>query len=54
MKLKTARQIVGETTGEVAGKVASASGRTIESIQKEARNTLTKINKRERQNKKNG
>lgn len=50
MKLHTARQIVGEATGKVAGKVALASGRTVEAIQKEAKNTLTKKKKRERRN----
>jgi len=54
MKLHTARQIVSEVTGEVAQKVASASGRTVESIQKEAKNTLRKLNKRERMRRKNG
>ena len=54
MKLHTARQIVSEATGEVASKVASASGRTVESVQKEAKTLLRKLNKRERTRRKNG
>lgn len=49
MKIHTARQIVSEATGEVAKKVALASGRTVESIQKEAKNTLRKAKKIERE-----
>jgi len=52
MKLHTARQIVSEVTGKIAGKVSLASGRTVESIQKEAKNTIRKTNKRERLRKK--
>ena len=54
MKLHTARQIVGEVDGAIAEKVASASGRTVESIQKEAKATLRKARKTERVNRKNG
>ncbi len=52
MKLHTARQIVSEVTGEVAENVARASGRTVESIQKEAKSMLTKSKKQERQRRK--
>jgi len=48
MKLKTARQIICDVTGAVVGRVALASGRTVESIQKEAKNIHRKLNKRER------
>ena len=54
MKLHTARQIVSEATGEVAEKVALSSGRTVESVQKEAKTTLRKARKTERVNRKNG
>ena len=50
MKIKTARSIVSDATGEVAGKISLASGRTVESIQKEAKNMLRKARKIERMN----
>lgn len=54
MKIHTARQIASETTGEIAERVALASGRTVESIQKEAKKIIRTTNKRERVRRKNG
>jgi len=54
MKLHTARQIVCDVTMEKAEKVARSSGRTVESVLKEAKTTIRKANKVERMNRKNG
>jgi len=54
MKAHTARQILCDVTGELAQKIASARGGTAtpERVTKEARNLITRLNKRERQRRK--
>lgn len=54
MKAHTARQILSDETGELARKISLARGgiATAERVTREARSLVTRLNKRERQRRK--